>query len=523
MVRKMHPPSSISEFFGMVKCHKIGEPLRGICTGFNSIVSNSETFIKELLQPLVLECEFAIDNQIAFKNKFLSDKEKFDPKIHRVISIDVEQMYSNVNVPRTISYILDKIYEDPKKYFPFSNGNGTPLTPPTREKLKMFLLDTFQNFSIFRSPIGVYKQKSGLAMGSSVSASLATIFVNLMEQKVVKKYFLENKLISYQRYADDVILLIEKNTIRTFMKDIHSFDGNLKFTLQEMDANNELIFLDSKVFLKNNELNFIKYRKMGSLTVISNFQHSLMSPKYLKGGIITALHREKNACSTEALFHESLEELKDVFYLNSYPEKLVESKIKSFLQNSQRPERPPNSITVCFNYNSPNMEQYIYKLTNKMTKFIPDFRINVSFRTVKIKQLISRQSKALTEKFETSNTVYQYDCPCSDFYIGQSGKTLIKRCGEHLHHTSNIGLHIADCPIYKQKYDEFCETNTINFKTLKQKKVHFIKQFFKILKKGFRSKWDRLKREAYLIRLKRPTLNDQNDSKKLNFYNLYIA
>ena len=130
-------------------------------------------------------------------------------------------------------------------------------------------------------------------MGSSVSASLATIFVNLMEQKVVKKYFLENKLISYQRYADDVILLIKKNTIRTFMKDIHSFDGNLKFTLQEMDANNELIFLDSKVFLKNNELNFIKYRKMGSLTVISNFQHSLMSPKYLKGGIITVLHREK--------------------------------------------------------------------------------------------------------------------------------------------------------------------------------------------------------------------------------------
>ena len=84
--------------------------------------------------------------------------------------------------------------------------------------------------------------------------------------------------------------------------------------------------------------------------------------------------------------------------------------------------------------------------------------------------------------------------------------------------TLNIGLHIADCPIYKQKYDEFCETNTINFKTLKQKKVHFIKQFFKILKKGFRSKWDRLKREAYLIRLKRPTLNDQNDSKKFKLF-----
>jgi hypothetical protein len=30
------------------------------------------------------------------------------------------------------------------------------------------------------------------------------------------------------------------------------------------------------------------------------------------------------------------------------------------------------------------MEQYIYKLTNKMAKFIPGFRVNVSFRTVKV-------------------------------------------------------------------------------------------------------------------------------------------
>ena len=86
-------------------------------------------------------------------------------------------MYPNVNVPRTISYILDKIYENSEKYFPFKNKSGTPLTPPTREKLKKFLIDTLQNFSIFRSPIGVYKQKLGLSMGSSISASLATIFV----------------------------------------------------------------------------------------------------------------------------------------------------------------------------------------------------------------------------------------------------------------------------------------------------------------------------------------------------------
>ena len=62
-----------------------------------------------------------------------------------------------------------------------------------------------------------------------------------------------------------------------------------------------------------------------------------------------------------------------------------------------------------------------------------------------------------------------------------------------MYDTSNIGLHIAECPIYKQKYNECCDTNTINFKTLKEKKVYFIKQCFKLLKKGLRSKWDRLR------------------------------
>ena len=82
-----------------------------------------------------------------------------------------------------------------------------------------------------------------------------------------------------------------------------------------------------------------------------------------------------------------------------------------------------------------------------MAKFVPGFRVNVSFRTMKVNQLISRQAKALTETFEAANTVYRFDCPCKDFYISQSGRTLIIRCGEHLSKNSNIGVHIETCPI----------------------------------------------------------------------------
>ena len=108
-------------------------------------------------------------------------------------------------------------------------------------------------------------------MGSSISACVATIFVNLMEQITVKDFFASGKLISYHRYADDCILIIRKNALRSFLKEINSYDKGLNFTLEEMSPENEIIFLDTKIYIENGNVEFIKYRKRGRLTVLSNF------------------------------------------------------------------------------------------------------------------------------------------------------------------------------------------------------------------------------------------------------------
>ena len=198
----MHPFYSISDFYGMYKCHKENEPIRGIVTRYNGLVCNSEDFLKKLLEPINAECEFAVESLTDFKTKFLIKKTKFNENEHKVVSVDVVNMYNNKNVPRVISHILERIYNQPRKFFKYNNENGVFLPVPTRENLKRFLLDTFQKYSIFRSPIGVFK-KNGLGMGSSISASISNIFVNLMEQTIVKPFLLSGKLVSYHRYADD--------------------------------------------------------------------------------------------------------------------------------------------------------------------------------------------------------------------------------------------------------------------------------------------------------------------------------
>ena len=222
------------------------------------------------------------------------------------MSVDVTNMYNNVNVPRVVSFILEKIYEQPRKYFKYKNDNNVFLPVPTRENLKMFLLNTFQKYSIFRSPLGVYKQKQGLAMGSSISSCIANIYVYLMEKNIVKNYIESGKLVTYHRYADDVILIIRKNALRSFLKEINSYDQGLKFTLEEMNSDDEITFLDSKIYIIDGILEFTKFRRRGRLTVISNFKHSVMPMKYLKGNIFTALNRGRDACSTHEIFLNSL-------------------------------------------------------------------------------------------------------------------------------------------------------------------------------------------------------------------------
>ena len=126
-----------------------------------------------------------------------------------------------------------------------------------------------------------------------------------------------------------------------------------------MNSENEIIFLDTKIFITNGTVEFIRYRKRGHFTVISNFQKSLMSMKYLKGNIFTALHGERDACCTHEIFLKSLNELKTVFYRNSYPKALIEARIERFLQDDEKRTRELTDISIVFEYSSPNIEQYI--------------------------------------------------------------------------------------------------------------------------------------------------------------------
>jgi hypothetical protein len=103
--------------------------------------------------------------------------------------------------------------------FKFKNFEGNLISVPERENFKVFLHETLLKYSIFRSPVGIYKQKHGLNMSSCLSPCMSNIFVNILEQKFVKKYMDSGEIISYSRFADDSCIIINKNSLRSFSKD----------------------------------------------------------------------------------------------------------------------------------------------------------------------------------------------------------------------------------------------------------------------------------------------------------------
>ena len=123
--------------------------------------------------------------------------------------------------------------------------------------------------------------------------------------------------------------------------------------------------------------------------------------------------------------------------------------------DTNKPPRPPYDFTVCLEihfvlYTSPLIEGNIYELSRKVSNFLPNFNLNIAFRSVKVRKLLSHQEKAIIDKFDKSNVIYQFDCTCADFNIGETGRTLLTRLKEHKNRgCSNICAHINTCEQYK--------------------------------------------------------------------------
>ena len=164
-------------------------------------------FISELLQPLT-QNEYTLKDTFDAANRIKAISPALFAEGYTFVSFDVESLFTNVPLQRTLKIIEDRTYN--KKLV------KTKLKKSTLRKL---IRDTCTK-TVFSCKNKLYEQTDGVSMGGSLGPVLANIIMTEFEQETVNKLINQGLIAFYCRYVDDTLLLIkrQRNTITTILE-----------------------------------------------------------------------------------------------------------------------------------------------------------------------------------------------------------------------------------------------------------------------------------------------------------------
>ena len=151
-------------------------------------------------------------------------------------SLDVESLFTNDPLGETIKICFDQLFKSEMTLFGLNK----------KEMFEMLSLTLKE--SIILCDNKYYSQVDGVAMGSPLELTLASIFLCYHESNWLKDCPKDFEPIYYKRYVDDVFVLFNKpEHLQFFLEYINKKHKNMKF-LVETEINRSLSFLDVKIF-----------------------------------------------------------------------------------------------------------------------------------------------------------------------------------------------------------------------------------------------------------------------------------
>lgn len=254
--------------YGLPKIHKINTPLRPIVSCIQSVTYNFSKFLESFITPTLGKSNFHIKDSWEFA-EFI--KNITIPENYILISLDVKSLYTNVTLDLIEPAIKNRWIDISK---------NTNLDFDTFLNVIKFVI----NELYFRFNEKFYKQISGLPMGLPLSAPLANLVMEELENLIIPK--LPFNIPFYKRYVDDIITAIPKNQIQQTLKIFNTYHPRLQFTI-EIETKSCISFLDILLIRSNNQIKIKWYRKKIASERFLNFKG--INPISHKRNVITAL------------------------------------------------------------------------------------------------------------------------------------------------------------------------------------------------------------------------------------------
>ena len=160
-----------ASFYGLPKIHKPGVPLRPITSCINAPTYNVSRHLVSILSPL-LEEKYSVTNSVVFA-QHVRDQPITEDEI--MVSFDVVALFTSIPVDLALQIVREKLQQD------VTLTERTDISVTNIMRLLEFVLKN----SFFTYEQEHYQQTFGCAMGSPVSATIANLVMEYIEERAI--------------------------------------------------------------------------------------------------------------------------------------------------------------------------------------------------------------------------------------------------------------------------------------------------------------------------------------------------
>lgn len=449
-------------FYMLPKIHKdaakwsiphIIPPGRPIVSDCSSETYYTAEYLDYFLNPLSIIHPSYIKDTYHFVNLV---KELTIPEDAILFTIDIDSLYTNIDIKEGMQAIKNIFQRNPNKH------------RPDKELLQLLEINLMRNDFVFNQDI--FLQIKGTAMGKKFAPAYANIFMAEWEESALKACTL--RPLHYYRFLDDIwgIWQHSREEFDTFLNTLHNHRESIK--IKSTHSLTTVDFLDTTTYKGD------KFKEKNTLDVKVFFKetdtHALLfktsfHPKHTYAGLIKSqLLRFHRICTRSEDFHKAVKILFTALSTRGYSRTFCRNCYRTFLET--KPIMVTCNIPLITRF-SPSTRE----LSNKCKKnfqrittgskilqnhsILPAYRRNKNLKDLLVRAKLGSASVPILNKSETyfkhkqwiqnqkteetfqnktrgslktTNCVYLIYCTaCKSQYVGETGNSVSTRFTQH--------------------------------------------------------------------------------------------
>jgi hypothetical protein len=340
-------------FYGLVKIHKEGWPLRPIVSGNSTLTEHCSHLLDFLLKGILPRIDTYVKDSDHFQAQI---KDLCVPQDAFLVTIDVRSLYTNIPCNAGIEAAI-RAY---RELLPTEEQHVS-------DRVLRALLEIVLHYNLFEFDGKLYIQKYGTAMGTKAAPSYASIFLALFEKRFLGTQ--EKQPFFLCRFLDDLFSVWphDRSSLESFLHDMNEFHPDIKITynISQQSVN----FLDMTIRKeRDGSLATTIYRKPTDAPGYLEFfsEHPAHVKRAIPYGIATRIARR---CTSTTERDRNLSVAREHLVSRKYPAQLVDDAFhRVTLPETRRrsrstapPDQNPVNFVVPFSSGNPRFQQIIQK------------------------------------------------------------------------------------------------------------------------------------------------------------------